>query len=131
MVSSGFSFVLVWWQLSDRQSAKFASPDNQCGIQKATLFQILQQTGDRFVGPITASFEIVCQPCVMIPRISVDIQLNETHAAFHKSAGGSAGGGRQCRGRAAVPGAIQSWMKSFSIVQVTLSLNHGTPPEAH
>ncbi len=85
VVSAGIAFIFIRRQLGDRKSAKLSSPDNQCGIEEPALFQILQQTGDRFVGTITASFEIGGQARMVIPRVSVDVQLNEAHATFHQS----------------------------------------------
>ena len=42
---------------TERSSAKFTPPDDQCGIKKSPLFQVLQESGDGLVGHFSIESE--------------------------------------------------------------------------
>ena len=74
-----------------RLTTELTAPDHQCFIEQASVFQILQQTGDRLVrGPrmmVVVFFQVpVSVPIVIVVR-PARIDLDEANSSFHQSTG--------------------------------------------
>ena len=70
---------------------EFAAPDNQRVLQKAPLFQILDERRARLVGVPALTRDLFGQLVVLVPALVE--QLNEPNAAFDEAAGQEAIGG--------------------------------------
>ncbi len=76
--------------LRHREASKLRAPDNQCRIEQASLFQVLQQSCDRLVRHAAHFLVIADQILVCIPldgdRAAAGIELDKTHTALHQTA---------------------------------------------
>ncbi|CAD77959.1 hypothetical protein-transmembrane prediction [Rhodopirellula baltica SH 1] len=69
-------------------SSEFTTPDHQRVFHQPTLFEILQQSSDRFVGSFAILGVVFFNVCMGIPAIGVaGIQLDKTHTAFKHPTG--------------------------------------------
>ncbi len=77
--------------LGGRLPAELAAPDNQRRVQQATLFQVFEQAGDRFVGLAGVQVMVADQVAVSVPVVVVvgaaGVDLDEAHAALHQPPG--------------------------------------------
>ena len=75
--------------LTERHPAKFSTPDHQCFVQQATLFQIGQQSGNRLIHlramPAMVLFDALMRVPCFFQMSTTGIQLHEANSAFHKA----------------------------------------------
>src|SRR3982751_659301 len=70
------------------RATKLATPDDECILQHAPLFQILEQGADGLVGFAGETSVAFFQIIVTVPRLAVTVpDLNEPHAPFDQPAG--------------------------------------------
>jgi hypothetical protein len=66
-----------------RRATELASPDDERIVQQATLFQVLQKSGDRTVGGKRISFVSALEIAVLVPGLKTSrrmVELHESHA---------------------------------------------------
>ncbi len=70
--------------LSDRHAAKFPAPDDQRVVQQAALFEIGEQCRHWFIGAQAGFPHATLEIRMVVPDLSVDIELHKAHAALHQ-----------------------------------------------
>src|SRR5947207_15298907 len=73
--------------------AKFTAPDDQCVVQHAALFEVLDERGAGAVGDFAVFGNVLLEVSVLIPGFVKN--LDEPHAAFDEAAGEQAGIGKR------------------------------------
>ena len=73
--------------LRDRHATEFASPDHQRAIEQAPLLEVLKQGTDRLIGPLGGRPHFVFEMGMIIPDLTVDIELHKPHSTLDQTPG--------------------------------------------
>src|SRR5262245_64479674 len=90
MVATRLALVLVRGELRDWQPAELAAPDDECRIQQPALLQVAEQSGHGTVRPVARGLQLAPEIGVRVPDLSVDVELDEAHAALNEATGDQA-----------------------------------------
>src|SRR5687768_14814553 len=66
-------------------AAEFAAPNDECVVEEAALFEVLNEGGAGLVGGLGLAFDFGGEIAVVVP-IAMD-ELDERHIAFGEAAG--------------------------------------------
>ena len=78
--------------LNDRQTAHFATPMYQRGIEQTQRLEVLNEGGHRLIGPPAQIRQRREKIAVLIPTLTVVDHLHKTHTSLDKTSGNQAAG---------------------------------------
>ena len=78
--------------LNDRQTAHFATPMHERGIEQAERLEVLNEGGHRLIGPPAQIRQGREKIAVLIPTLAVIDHLHKTHTSLDETTGNEASG---------------------------------------